>query len=222
MKIYVPLFLALAVMTSTAQAQCFRCRVPRVSSTAYAYAPTFGSYCAPCGTVASYGCEVATPAPCEVVQTTPAPCESVTLPAPCEQVTTDAEVTCESVTGEYCPTLQPCPTGACPLRTAQHVASLLDSVNAVRARYRLPALTLDASLESGARYQSQICAGSGCLIHGSCAEILAQNTQGLETALNQWLNSPAHRALLLGSYRYAGVAVYRDSYGRAWCAVKFR
>ena len=215
MKIYVPLALALAVMTSTAQAQCFRCRVPRVSSTAYAYAPTFG-YCAPCSVVTSCETVQTTPAPCEV--STPAPCAPVAIPAPCDVTgACDPVTTSECVPGEYCP------TGACPLRQAgQRVASLLDSVNAVRARYRLPALTLDASLESGARYQSQICAGSGCLIHGSGAEILAQNSQGLETALNQWLNSPAHRALLLGSYRYAGVAVYRDSYGRAWCAVKFR
>lgn len=219
-----------------------------------AYATAGACATGACGFVATpYPCEaVTTAAPCEAV--TLAPCAPVSEPAPCAQTREMLEneaamdaycetqdcTPCGSVattatcTGEYCPTLQAvtvssCPTGACPLRqvgknVAQRVASLLDSANAVRARYRLPALTLDTNLESGSLYQAQYCASVGGLVHGSgVAEILAQNSQGLETALNQWLNSPAHRALLLnGSFRYAGVAVYHDGYGRVWCAMRFR
>ena len=102
--------------------------------------------------------------------------------------------------------------------------SHLSAINAVRARYGLAALVSDPRLEEGARYQANYCARVGRLQHASgVAEILAQNRQGLETAISQWLNSPGHRALLLnGSFRYAGVAVVRDHYGRFWCAVQFR
>lgn len=101
---------------------------------------------------------------------------------------------------------------------------LLQRVNALRARYGLASLANDANLESGSLYQANYCARVGTLIHGSgVAEILAMNGQGIETALNQWLNSPGHRALLLsGRFRYAGVAVYRDAWGRSWCAVRFK
>lgn len=107
---------------------------------------------------------------------------------------------------------------------AKRVANLLASANAVRARFGLPALSLDTGLEQGAARQTKICASSGTLIHGyGVAEILAQNSQGFETALNQWLNSPGHRALLLSpNFRVAGASIYRDSYGRVWCAMQFK
>ena len=87
----------------------------------------------------------------------------------------------------------------------------------------MSALAYDSKLTGGAQYQAGFCAYRGALVHGSGAEILAQNNQGIETALNQWLNSPAHRALLLNpSYRFGGVAVHRDGSGRVWCAMRFR
>jgi uncharacterized protein YkwD len=97
-------------------------------------------------------------------------------------------------------------------------------VNATRARYGLRALATDATLEAGSQYQASVCASRGALVHGSgAAEILAQNNQGIETALAQWLNSPAHRALLLSpSFKAAGVAVVRAQDGRFYCVVKFR
>ena len=109
-------------------------------------------------------------------------------------------------------------------KLATPVATLIASINAVRARYGLRALATDAYLESGAYTQASFCSQIGRLQHASgVAEILAQNNQGLETAISQWLNSPGHRALLLsGSFRYAGVAVVRDRYGRVWCAVQFK
>ena len=109
-------------------------------------------------------------------------------------------------------------------KLATPVASLITAINSVRARYGLGALISDARLESGSYYQASFCSRLGRLQHASgVAEILAQNNQGIETAINQWLNSPGHRALLLsGSFRYAGVAVVRDNYGRVWCAVQFR
>lgn len=109
-------------------------------------------------------------------------------------------------------------------RATTPCSTLLSAINSIRTRYGLHSLVLDSQLESGSYKQANYCSRIGRLQHASgVAEILAQNHQGLETAINQWLNSPGHRSLLLsGSFRYAGVAVVRDHYGRVWCAVQFR
>lgn len=252
MKKFVSIIAAAALILAArpAAAQCFggrcfarqsRACVARSSYASYgryySYAPTAGYWSAgqcygvgACAAVESY-----TPAPCAPTTATPeyysetldncGACESVktTPPAACAPVESCA--TCD----EYKPVAttggivrQACPTGACPLQTA--VSSILAQVNATRARYGLRALATDATLEAGSQYQASVCASRGALVHGSgAAEILAQNSQGIETALVQWLNSPAHRALLLSpSFTRAGVAIHRDGSGRAWCAVRFR
>lgn len=199
---------------------------------------------APCASVGECE-ETAVPEPCEPVAT----CEVTAIPAPCAPTTTFApgSVSCEPV-AEPCepvstcePTAQfqsyrpasDCPTGSCPLRTISKATvslataplrAFLDAANRTRARYGVAQLQYDASLEAGALAQAQYCARVGRLQHGSgVAEILAQNSEGIEAALNQWLASPAHRQILLnGGYRYAGVAVVRDGQGRSWCAMRFR
>lgn len=216
-----PFIAAIALCATPAFAQC-------PSGACVYYAPIAQRYAvAPCQPVQT----------CEPVQ----PCEPVaeiSEPEPCAPVATCEPVaeTCESVEACEIASIQvkECPTGACPLRAATRAAvktattpvravvSLLDRVNATRARYGLPALQYDASLEAGARSQAAYCSQVGTLVHGSGAEILAQNNQGVDMAINQWLASPGHRSLLLGGYRYAGVSVVRDRYGRSWCAMRFR
>ncbi len=134
------------------------------------------------------------------------------FPSPCEPVQQTDKDSCQS--------------GACPLRArvTTAVSNFLNAANAIRAQYGLQALRADASLDQGSYNQANYCASTQRLIHGSgAAEILAQNYSGFNFALNQWLNSPAHRSLLLSpSYRFAGVATVRDSYGRVWCAMRFK
>lgn len=184
----------LALGASTALAQCPLGVCPRVPS-------------------AHYG--AVTP----LTTATPEPCGKIETVAPCEPV--------KSCTENISKEVDECV--ACPIRSTitaplRVVANLLDSANRTRTRYGLPVFTYDATLEAGAKTQAQYCARVGRLQHGAGAiEILAYNSQGLEAAINQWLASPAHRAILLnGRYRYAGVAVVRDSYGRSWCAMRFR
>lgn len=215
-----------ALSASTAFAQCWG---GRCYTRVYQYAPTYGYWtsgqCTPCERVQAC-VPVETVPPCadvpnkysEVVdacvESVP-PCGNVTsTPAPCE--------TC----GEYSPiktdglVYRSCPTGACPLTA---VASLLDALNATRARYGLRALAYDATLTGGSQYQASYCASRGALIHGSGAEVLAYNNEGVETALRQWLNSPAHRALLLNpSFTRGGIAIHRTSSGRVYVAARFR
>lgn len=148
---------------------------------------------------------------CGAVETTPAPCESCGEYAP--------------VASEGTLVYRSCPTGACPLKTTARnaVASLLDALNATRARYGLHALSYDSTLTGGSQYQASYCASRGALIHGSGAEILAYNNEGVETALRQWLNSPAHRALLLSpNFTRGGIAIHRTSSGRVYVAARFR
>lgn len=200
----------------TASRPCLPCQTYS-NAESYAETNTETSPCAPTTDAPRYyGAVVESVKPCEPVETSrPEPCEAC---GEYEPIKTSTGLVYRS-----------CPTGACPLQAATRtvaktVATLLDRANALRASYGLPALSYDATLTAGSQYQASFCASRGALIHGSgVAEILAQNSQGLETALSQWLNSPAHRALLLSpNFRFGGVAVHRDSTGRVWCAMRFR
>lgn len=158
----------------------------------------------------------------------PAPQAQQPAPAPQNDVAPAArQGETEPCGDHHCCTADACALSdaSCPIReVVKRVATLLDVANATRARYGLPALKLDTNLEAGSQYQASFCSRIGGLQHAAgYAEILAQNYQGIETALNQWINSPAHRALLLnGAYRFAGVGMVRDASGRVWCAMRFR
>ena len=180
---------------------------------------------------------VETVEPCAPIETVePEPCAPVETVEPCAPVETCEPVATATTTIQTNNKVQICPNGACPIRSitkaavntavapARAVANLLDKANKTRVWYGLPALAYDETLTTGAEQQAQYCAKVGTLVQGAgCAEILASNWQGLETAINQWVQSPQHRALLLnGGYRFAGVAVVRDGHGRAWCAMRFR
>lgn len=232
-KIILIALAAFVLSSTTANAQLFR----RACSGGAAYRCYGGSCAYRSGywtTGSYYGGTIAAPTPC--APTTDAPIKASETfdryyPAPCEPTVEPCAPIETTPCGEYEPikassgtVYRSCPTGACPLTaTTVAKATLLDRVNAFRAQYGLSALAYDSTLTGGAQYQAGFCAYRGALVHGSGAEILAQNNQGIETALNQWLNSPAHRALLLNpSYRFGGVAVHRDGSGRVWCAMKFR
>lgn len=159
------------------------------------------------------------------------PCVANYSPVPTCSDTTCSAPTCSAPTcgAEYVPTtegnvpaheyLEAKKNADAPLAT-----TFLLAANRIRARYGLPELTSDATLDAGCASQANYCASVGALIHGGgVAEILAMNSSGFDSALNQWLASPAHRAILLsGQYRVAGVAVVRDRNGRVWCAMRFR
>lgn len=161
------------------------------------------------------------------------PCAPVEAVEPCGPA-----VDCDTV--EYIPTDAGniCINGTCPIRTAvkasanavkataQTVAASarwLLSVNKTRARYGLAPLTGAADLDAGCETVANNCAATGTLTHGAGYEILAYNYSGIDAACGQWLQSPAHRALLLSpNFRAAGVAVVRAADGRVYCAVRFR
>lgn len=151
-------------------------------------------------------------------------CEQ-TAPKPCEAVTESIN---ETTT---------CANGSCSIRKpiANVINAVVDTavesvqmtkINATRMRYGRSPLALDSYLQSGAKQQSNWMAYYSRLQHGRGGyggEIIAMNYDvGIDFAINQWLNSSAHCALLLNqNFTRAGVATQRDRYGRNWCTVRF-
>ncbi|PVU86148.1 hypothetical protein BB560_006803 [Smittium megazygosporum] len=96
---------------------------------------------------------------------------------------------------------------------------LLSLVNDARAQNGLGALTMDTGLVAAAlaqcNYQNSIntmthdnsnysglldrFAASGATCNGGCAENVAQGASSSTDAFNMWMNSPGHRANILGS-----------------------
>lgn len=205
------------------------------------YAPAMTTAVTPCEAVGV--CEEVAVAPCEPVAVQPCePVQTVEEPAPepCEPVAT----TCEGYNDHFRDVAEmvevgECVGGTCPIRrvvkgtaqtavntvaTVASTARFLVAVNAVRARYGLRPLQGDAYLDKGCATQAGVCAARSTLIHApGHYEILAQNTSGFDAALNQWVASQGHAAILLNpSFKYAGVAVHKDASGRYWCAMRFR
>lgn len=227
----------LSVGVDQTHAQIFRRVCPTGScpySATYRVAPSYQRVYSPYSYAQSVApCEQATetvdaPEPCAPVETVE-PCAPVQTCAPVEYLPECAEAPTVETT-----TVDGCVGDSCPIRTAakatvqtvRNVAAttrFLLAANRIRAQYGLAALRADANLDAGCESQARICQSRGALIHGGgSAEILAYNWSGFDAALVQWLNSPGHRALLLGNFRTAGVAVVRGADGRVWCAMRFR
>ena len=172
-------------------------------------------------------CEQATetveaPEPCAPVQTTVEPCAPVEYLPECAEAPTVETTTIDGCVGGTCPIRTAAKATVQTVRNVAATTRFLLAANRIRAQYGLAALRADATLDAGCESQADYCRRTGTLIHGSGAEILAYNYSGFDAALVQWLNSPGHRALLLGNFRTAGVAVVRGADGRVWCAMRFR
>lgn len=100
-------------------------------------------------------------------------------------------------------------------------SNIIIQTNAQRARYGLPALTIDPSLMNSARNHAQYMTLSRQLVHTNqpVAENIATGQASSDEAVNCWMNSPGHRANILnGSYRRIGAAAYRTPEGQIfWC-----
>jgi uncharacterized protein YkwD len=114
--------------------------------------------------------------------------------------------------------------------------SLFDLTNQSRAQNGLGALQYDAALSSVARGWVSQMAGAGVLSHnGNLASQVGSQvtndwtrigenvgfgstTTGLEAA---FMNSPGHRANILGDYNRVGIATQRDASGTLWVVVDF-
>src|SRR5947209_11275099 len=99
--------------------------------------------------------------------------------------------------------------------------AILNDTNAERARYGLPALALDPSLQETARRHAAWMTNSHNLQHSSIgvAENIAWGQRSAQEAMSSWMSSSGHRANILNaSYRRIGVAAYTAADGSCfWC-----
>lgn len=114
----------------------------------------------------------------------------------------------------------------CAERFRKDVLGYVSEINATRARYGLRALEIDVSLVVASEAHSQRQAARGQIYHaqGCGAEIVAQNWGvGVSFAIQQWLQSPPHRALLLSpQFTRLGVGVCKTSHGANYCTARFK
>jgi uncharacterized protein YkwD len=115
--------------------------------------------------------------------------------------------------------------------------AVLQLINVERANNGLPALLLDMGLDEAAEVQSLDMATTPCFQHDSCdgtnwadriqtyytapatiGEIIAAGYTTPAAVVNGWMNSPGHRANILGSdFVVAGVGLaYGGTYGSYW------
>ncbi len=98
--------------------------------------------------------------------------------------------------------------------------TLATCINETRIRHGLPALIIDSRLMQSARKHCAWMVRARRLEHTSqpVAENIALGQATASEAVYSWLNSPGHRANLLGRYSRVGVAAYTGQDGRAyWC-----
>lgn len=102
----------------------------------------------------------------------------------------------------------------------------LERVNSIRAAYGIKtALRIDSRLQTGAQHHAGNMLRSGQVYHapGCGFEICAQSFgKTIDGAIRQFLNSPAHRAILLqNGFRSCGIGFLNDQYGRSFVAIRF-
>lgn len=114
-------------------------------------------------------------------------------------------------------------------------AALLAAVNEARARYHQPPLIEDSRLDSAAAQHTLDMAASGVMSHQgfpqrltaagypyrSAAENVAMGSDTAEATVQQWLDSPPHRANMLGAYQHMGGAGAMDTDERWWWCADF-
>lgn len=101
---------------------------------------------------------------------------------------------------------------------------LVEATNAERARYGLPALAVDPKLMSTSRRHTAWMANSGAFQHGRymVAENIALGQESVREAIRSWMNSPGHRANILGGrYSKLGVAAYQGAGGKIYWTQQF-
>jgi uncharacterized protein YkwD len=98
---------------------------------------------------------------------------------------------------------------------------MMDQINAQRAKYGLPPLAVDQSLEKTARSHAVWMTNNRALQHtnANVGENIAMGQRTTGEAVNDWMNSPGHRANILNSsYKRTGVAAYQTPDGTVyWC-----
>ena len=104
-------------------------------------------------------------------------------------------------------------------------ANVVSATNQERARYGLPALTVDKELMETAREHAAWMSRTQRLVHTmlAVAENIAMGQPHSSDAVQAWMNSSGHRANILNaSHRRIGVAAFRTEGGTIFWCQQFR
>lgn len=187
--------------------------------------------CAPCGSVQTFQEPVANACAC-VGSTFQGSDETARACSPCACVgdtCKPTQVIAQEGDAVVC-SCAPCTCGACACEesdalTSRGVHPLLAAVNAARVARGLAALTVDASLEAGARAHSESMRRYGALYHAhgmGCAENCARSAS-VQACVSAWTRSQGHAANMFSArYTRAGVGVAYDANGGAYYTLRLR
>ncbi|KAJ0397012.1 hypothetical protein P43SY_003956 [Pythium insidiosum] len=107
--------------------------------------------------------------------------------------------------------------------TADWRGEILTAVNLERAKAGLPALCLSSSMShtgsEGSTPQARIDAEG--FQWSAIAENIAEGQISVSDVMSSWMNSPGHRANILGNYKFFGAGMTNDDYSsqRFWTQV---
>jgi uncharacterized protein YkwD len=112
------------------------------------------------------------------------------------------------------PSLQAAPLHGAAAAPSAAEAAVLGALNDARLETGIPAVSLAPELAAGARAYAEALVEEDLFVHAGLVgmgELLAWGTGSLGDAgavVDLWLESPAHRAILLSSrFRHAGIGV---------------
>ena len=97
---------------------------------------------------------------------------------------------------------------------------LIEYTNRVRAQNGLPPIQMDESLVKSARQHAWWMVRNNTLQHtqAQVAENIAMGQRSANEVVRDWMNSPGHRANMLGNYSRIGAAAYQTKGGTCyWC-----
>lgn len=98
------------------------------------------------------------------------------------------------------------------------IRGMLDEVNRERTRHGLPKLTIDPDLSVNAQQWAQYMHRYSHFQHNprrAGAEVIGYGYDDPADVVRGWMNSPGHRAILLGRYTHAG-------FGARWTARSYK
>ncbi|MDA7978820.1 MAG: CAP domain-containing protein [Pirellulales bacterium] len=97
---------------------------------------------------------------------------------------------------------------------------LIEYTNKERERHGLPPIAMDESLVKSARQHAWWMVRANTLQHTSApvAENIAMGQRTASEVVRDWMNSPGHRANMLGNYTRIGAAAYQTKGETCyWC-----
>ncbi len=114
------------------------------------------------------------------------------------------------------------PVSSVAIRTIEQ--QIVDYTNQERRRHGLPVLQMDVGLLTTARQHAHWMASRGNLTHTTLpvAENIAMGQTTSAEAVRDWMQSPGHRANMLGrGYQRVGAAAFRSANGSVYWCVQF-